>query len=72
MPKYQRPPAYPELAAELARRGLHQRSLAAKVGCTPETVSQVVRGQLVPSPGLRRRIAVALGRTETDLFGGAS
>lgn len=68
MPTVARPPAYPELAAELARAGITHPDLARRIGCSAPTISKIVRGWLAPSDDLRCRIADALGRSADDLF----
>ncbi len=61
-------PVYPELAAEIARRGRPHADLAAAAGCVTTTISQIIRGHVHPSEALRQRIADALGRDVNELF----
>jgi transcriptional regulator with XRE-family HTH domain len=63
------PPAYPNFAAELARRGITRRVLADAVGVHPNTLTNINSGVMLPSASLRARIALALGKTEDELFG---
>lgn len=63
-----RPPAYPALAAECARRGIKYAALARVVGVHPNTITNVVSGQQRPSAELRLRIAAALGAERGELF----
>ena len=62
------PPVYPELAAEIARQGITAADLGRRVGRSPQTISQIIRGRLRPSDQLRRRIATELDRPEGELF----
>lgn len=59
---------YPELAAELARRGLTQREFAEAVDVHPNTVYGILNGLINPTPGLRERIGLALERPPEELF----
>jgi transcriptional regulator with XRE-family HTH domain len=56
------------LKLELVKRGETNNALAAAVGCTPGTISQIIRGRLTPSADLKRRIAEHLGRPVDELF----
>jgi transcriptional regulator with XRE-family HTH domain len=60
--------AYPELAAELARRGLNYQYVASRAGCSTGTIGQVVHGHLQPTANLQERIARALERPVDELF----
>jgi transcriptional regulator with XRE-family HTH domain len=68
MPSPIAPLAQPELKVEIVRQELTNVSLAAAVGCVPATISQIIRGRLVPSDDLKRRIAEHLGRSVDELF----
>jgi len=61
-------PVYPELAAELARQGINASDLGRRIGRSPQTISQIIRGRFRPSDQLRRQIADTLGRPEAELF----
>jgi len=51
---------YLELKADMIRAGVTQKEIAAKLGCSPEMVSLVVRG-LAVSHRVRKAIAEKLG-----------
>ena len=59
---------FPELAAELARRGMKQPELAHAVDIAPGTVSAIIYGRTHPSDALRARIATVLDRDVAELF----
>jgi transcriptional regulator with XRE-family HTH domain len=59
---------YPELAAELARRDIAHATVADAVGCSTAVISQIIRGRVNPSTGLRQRIADYLGVDVDTLF----
>jgi transcriptional regulator with XRE-family HTH domain len=63
------PLALPELKVEIIRQETTNMAVAAAVGCAEGTISQIIRGKLVPSEGLKRRIAEHLGRPVAELFG---
>ena len=55
---------YPNLAAEIARQDVQHVTLAADVGCNPQTISHILRGRVRPSQDLRQRLA---DRLEVDV-----
>ena len=62
------PPAFPELAAEMARLGKTGAELAKDWGIAPATPSAIVRGLYMPSMALRRRIAEYFDASVDVLF----
>jgi transcriptional regulator with XRE-family HTH domain len=68
VPKPTRPPAFPELAAELSRRDIRHGDLAAQVEVVTGIISKVLRGRVEPSHALRERIASVLDRPAEELF----
>lgn len=66
------PPRFPELAAELARRGWTTTELGQAAGYSAGSVSHAIRGHLDPSPKMKQRIADALNRPTSELFDDAS
>jgi transcriptional regulator with XRE-family HTH domain len=64
----QRPPRYPELAAEIARTGIHRYRIAADAEMPASVLSAIVSGRRCPSPAQRARLAAVLHRPETFLF----
>ena len=67
-----RPPAHPELAAEIARRGITVAALSHQVGVHAGHLGRVISCHSVPSVDLEARIADALGVPAQHLFGGAA
>jgi transcriptional regulator with XRE-family HTH domain len=57
-PRYK--PAFPELAAELARTGTSNIELAERAGCSVGSITHIIRGRMNPSDAMRERIAAAL------------
>ena len=67
-PTLDHPVAYPELAAELARRGIVRSDLARVIGVHPIYLRNVLCGAVKGSPRVRRAVADILGRPESELF----
>jgi len=65
-----RPPAHPELAAEIARQGLTVAGLSHLVGVHAGHLGRVIRGAAHLTPHLEARIVDALGVPADALFGG--
>lgn len=68
MPRPRYPLTYPRLKSRIAELDRSQTALAAEIGCVPETITQVLRGRLRPSDGLKARLADALHSTVAELF----
>ncbi|GAH61860.1 unnamed protein product [marine sediment metagenome] len=49
-------------------RGLSQLRLALLTGIAPSELSRIENGWIRPYPGWRKRLARALGATESELF----
>jgi len=49
-------------------RGLSQLRLAFLTGIAPSEISRIENGWIRPYPGWRKRLARALGTTESELF----
>lgn len=56
------------LALHLMQADIRQTELADLAGIQRPTVNQIVRGQRVPTPDQRRRIAAALGMDMSTVF----
>ncbi len=54
----------------LSQTGRRQYQIAREVGLTENELSRIVRGRRSATPDERRRLALALGMTERELFGG--
>lgn len=54
----------------LSQKGMTQKELARKVGCTEAAVSHYVKGDRVPRSSVMTKIAVALGTTSDYLTEG--
>jgi plasmid maintenance system antidote protein VapI len=61
-------PVLPELAAELARRGMTHRHLAEAVGVGPQYVTRMIAGREPVSIPMRAAIPAALGMEADELF----
>ncbi|MHB8780332.1 MAG: helix-turn-helix domain-containing protein [Candidatus Geothermincolia bacterium] len=48
--------------------GISQTRLAALTGLAQSMISDAERGQLMPYPRARRKLAKALGKSESELF----
>ena len=57
-----------KLKAYLAQTGRRQYQIAREAGLTENELSRIVRGRRSPTPDERRRLAVALGVAEPDIF----
>lgn len=68
MPRACHPLAFPRLRSRQAELDVDNRALAELVGIAPGTLSQIHRGRMAPSAGLRARIAEALDSTVEELF----
>ena len=62
-----RPPRYPEVAAEMARRGFTNRNLAPLVGITDNYLSRIIIGREPLTPRVRADVARILGRPAEEL-----
>lgn len=58
------------IKALLEQKGMTQRQLAEKVGCTEAAVSHYVKGDRVPRSSAMSKIAIALGTTTDFLTNG--
>lgn len=65
-------PALPELAAELARRGMTRRHLADAVGVHAQYITRMIAGREPISNPMRAAIPAALGMDAAELFDSAS
>ena len=63
-----RPPLYPEVAAEMARRGFTNRNLAPLVGITDNYLSRIIVGREPLSQRVRIDVARILGRPADELW----
>lgn len=63
-----RPPRYPEVAAEMARRGFTNRNLAPLVGITDNYLSRIIIGREPLTPRVRADVARILGRPAEELW----
>ena len=63
-----RPPRYPEVAAEMARRGFTNRNLAPLVGITDNYLSRIIIGRERLTPRVRDDVARILGRPADELW----
>ena len=52
----------------LAEHGTPQAWLARKAGISAATMSEIVRGEVVPSLGTARKIAKALGKSIEEIW----
>ncbi len=50
------------------KQGLSQLRLALRTGIAPSDISRIENGWLYPYSGWQKRLARALGTTETELF----
>ena len=57
-----------KLKAFLAQTGRRQYQIAREVGLTENELSRIVRGRRLATAGERRRLALALGVAEPELF----
>jgi len=57
-----------KLKTYLAQTGRRQYQIAREAGLTENELSRIVRGRRSPTPDERRRLAVALGVAEPDIF----
>ena len=57
-----------KLKVFLAQTGRRQYQIAREVGLTENELSRIVRGRRSATADERRRLALALGVTEPDLF----
>ena len=62
------PPALPQLAAELARRGMSQRHLAELIHVGPKYITRMIAGREPVSNPMRAAIPAALGMDAAELF----
>jgi transcriptional regulator with XRE-family HTH domain len=60
-----------KLKEYLARTGRRQYQIAREVGLTENELSRIVRGRRSPTADERRRLALALGVAEPEIFDGA-
>jgi plasmid maintenance system antidote protein VapI len=63
-----RPPRYPEVAAEMARRGFTNRNLAPLVGITDNYLSRIIIGREPLTARVRDDVARILGRPVNELW----
>jgi transcriptional regulator with XRE-family HTH domain len=66
------PPALPQLAAELARRGMSQRHLAELIHVGPKYITRMIAGREPVSNPMRAAIPAALGMDAAELFSSGS
>lgn len=60
---------YNQIRAYREYKGVSQRRLAGKVGCSSSTISEIEMGKRTPNVYLAMRIAKALGTSVDDLWG---
>ena len=60
---------YNHVRAYREYKGVSQRWLAGKVGCSSSTISEIEQGKRAPNVYLALRIARALGATVENLWG---
>jgi transcriptional regulator with XRE-family HTH domain len=57
-----------KLKAYLAQTGRRQYQIAREVGLTENELSRIVQGRRMATPDERRRLSLALGVAEPELF----
>ena len=57
-----------DFKALLTHSGHTQTSLAMAIGSSPATISLIANHRYVPTRGIRKRIALALGVVPTDIW----
>lgn len=59
---------YERLRQELEDRQLSERKLAIMAGLAPQSINAAMNGNVKFWPGWRKKVSIALGMAEQDLF----